>query len=181
MMMMLTRAMISKLAVITAICMLTAAWLSAMLSAQARPSLTITGDFLPYQSFKDDVEVINGADTTLMDDPQLQLRKFRATLTYPLVFAEGRTVLINEFSYQLIDFEFRRLEPKPKMERAHAASYTLMSQRKFSQKWSIWALATPSMATDLKAKVSEDDFNFQAAVIGIRHFSERFSLGFGAA
>lgn len=66
-MMMLTRAMISKLAVITAICMLTAAWLPAMLSAQARPSLTITSDFLPYQSFKDDVEVINGADTTLCE------------------------------------------------------------------------------------------------------------------
>lgn len=37
------------------------------------------------------------------------------------------------------------------------------------------------MASDLKADISEDDFNFQAAAIAIRHYSERFSLGLGVA
>jgi hypothetical protein len=171
--------MIPKLAVIATICVLVTVWFPATLSAQAKPSLTITSDVLPYQSFKDDVVVETDTGDIVIDDPQLQLRKFRATLTYPLVFAEGRTVLINEFSYQLMEFQFRRVPSE--IERAHAASYTLMLLRRFSKKWSLWALVTPSMASDLKAEVSEDDFNFQAAVIGIRHFSERFSLGFGAA
>ena len=56
-----------------------------------------------------------------------------------------------------------------------------MLQHKLSPKWSVWALGTPSLASDLEAEVSKDDFNFQAAAIFIRHFSERFSLGVGAA
>ncbi|MDH3891416.1 MAG: DUF6268 family outer membrane beta-barrel protein [candidate division Zixibacteria bacterium] len=176
---MFTRELPAKLTVIMIVCALVSGWLPATLKAQAKPTLTITSDILPYQSFKDEVRSIVGSDTTSLDDPQMRLHKFRATLTYPQVFAEGRTVLIHELSYQVIDFEFNRLTAD--FTQAHAAGYTLMLQRRLSQKWSLWALATPSMASDLKAGLSEDDFHFQTAAIAIRHFSDRFSLGIGAA
>ncbi len=148
--------------------------------AQPGPTVSISYDFLPYQDFSDPiVESVTGTDTTFFDNPQVQLRKLRASLSYPIVFSKGRTVWVNELSYQLIDFRYHRLVTP--VERAHSASYTLMLQHKLSQKWSVWALGTPSLASDLKAKVSEDDFNFQTAIIFIRHFSERFSLGLGAA
>jgi hypothetical protein len=144
--------------------------------AQPGPSGSISYDFLPYQGFDEPIILDDG---TSIDNAEARLSKLRATVTYPIVFSEGRTILVNDLSYQLIEFRFRQLTYP--LERLHSGSYTLMLQHRLSQKWSVWALGTPSFASDLKAEVSEDDFNFQAAAIFIRHFSERFSLGLGAA
>jgi hypothetical protein len=154
--------------------------ISTPMAAKAQGGLSFTAgyDILPYQDFKDSINV-SGTDTTLLYNSQVQLKKFRASMAYPIVFSEGRTVLVNELSYQLIEFRYHQLDQQ--LDRLHSASYTLMLQHKLSQKWSVWALGTPSMATDLEADISEDDFNFQTAAIFIRHFSERFSLGLGAA
>lgn len=144
--------------------------------AQPGPSVSVSFDILPYQDFDEPIIL---DDSTSIDHAQVQLSKSRATFSFPIVFSEGRTVLMNEFSYQLIEFTYRDLENP--LERLHSGSYTLMLQHGLSQKWSLWALATPSLASDLEAEVSENDFSFQAAVIFIRHYSERFSLGLGAA
>ncbi|UCG62020.1 MAG: hypothetical protein JSV52_01645 [Candidatus Zixiibacteriota bacterium] len=143
--------------------------------AQTGPSASITYDFLPHQDIDEPIRLEDGS---IIDNAGVRLARFRATLTYTIVFSEGRTVLVNDLSYQLIDFEYRNWDYP--LKRLHAASYTLMLQHRFSRKWSVWALGTPSMATDLKAEVSENDFNFQAATVIIRHFSERFSIGVGA-
>jgi hypothetical protein len=148
--------------------------------AQSGPSVSVTYDLLPYQDFDDPVvATIEGTDTTFLDHPQAQLRKLRASVSYPIVIFKDRTLLVNDLSYQLIEFEYRELDHP--LERLHSASYTLMLQHRLSLRWSVWALATPSLASDLGAEVSENDFNFQAAAIFIRHFSERLSLGFGGA
>jgi len=144
--------------------------------AQTGPSVSISYDFLPYQDFSDPVVTDSGVT---IEDAAVQLRKMRTSLSYPLVFSQGRTVLVQELTYQLIVFKYRGFESA--LERLHAASYTVMLQQQLSQKWTMWALGTPSLASDLGAEISEDDFNFQAAVIFIRHFSDRFSIGFGAA
>lgn len=149
-------------------------------TAQSGPSFSVTYDLLPYQDFDEPIiGTVEGTDTTYLDHPQTLLRKMKASLSYPIVFSQGRTVLVNDLSYQLIEFKYRQLTYP--LKRLHAASYTLMLQHRLSQKWSVWALGTPSLASDLEAEVSEKDFNFQAAAIFIRHFSERFSLGLGAA
>jgi hypothetical protein len=166
------------------LCLLTLLWAStcgiASLEAQPGPTVSVTYDALPYQEFKESiVESADGNDTTFLDNAQVQLQKLKATLTYPIVFSKGRTVLVNDLSYQLILFKYRGIETP--LKRLHAASYTLMLQHRLSRKWSVWALATPSLASDLEAEVSENDFNLQAATIFIRHFSERLSIGLGAA
>jgi len=148
--------------------------------AQSGPSFSVTYDLLPYQDFDDPIiDTVVGTDTTFLDHPQAQLRKLRASLSYPIVISRDRTVLVNDLSYQLIEFEYRKLTYP--LKRLHSASYTLMLQHRLSRKWSVWALGTPSLASDLGAEISENDFNFQAAAIFIRHFSDRLSLGFGAA
>ena len=149
-------------------------------TAQSGPTFTVTYDLLPYQEFDEPIiDNVAGTDTTYLDNPRVQLRKLKGSLTYPVVFSGGRTVLVNDFAYQLIEFEYRGLDYP--LERLQAASYTLMLQHRLSPGWSVWALATPTLASDLQAEISEDDFNFQAAAIFIRHFSDRLSLGFGAA
>ena len=150
------------------------------INAEAEPSFSVTYDILPYQDFDEPIiDTVAGKDTTFFSHPQVQLRKLRGSLSLPSVLWNGRTVLINDFSYQLIEFKYRELDFP--LERLQSASYTLMLQHRLSQRWSVWALGTPTLASDLQAEISQNDFNFQAAAIFIRHFSERFSLGFGAA
>lgn len=148
--------------------------------ALAGPMLSVSYDILPYQDFDDPlIDSISGTDTAFITDPQAQLQKLRATFTYPLVFAQGKTVLVNIVSYQLIDFNYHKIDPE--IKRLQSVAYTLMLQQKLGQKWSMWAFATPTLASDLQAEISEKDFNFQAAAIFIRQFSPKFSLGLGAA
>jgi hypothetical protein len=161
--------------VIALVCALTILGISPSF-AQGGPTLNVSYDILPNQDFKDPIISENGSE---VNDPQVKLSKLRAELTYPIVFSKGRTVLINDFVYQLIEFEFKYMEYP--LERLHSGSYTLMLQHRLSRGWSIWALGTPSIASDLGAEVSRDDFNMQAAAIIIHHFSERFAVGFGAA
>lgn len=144
--------------------------------AQPGPSISISNDFLPYQDFDEPIDTGNGS---FVDNAQVQLKKMKASLSYPIIFSEGRTVLVNEFSYQLIEFKYRNFTES--IKKLHAASYTLMLQHQLSEKWSVWAIGTPSLASDLEADISKDDFNFQAVSIFIRQYSERLSIGYGAA
>lgn len=144
------------------------------------PVLTMSRDFLPYQDFGEAVEVVEDGDTTLFENSQVRLIRTKASLSYPIVLAQGKTILANELSYQYLEFRFRNFIENP-LKVLHSANYTLMVQQKLSQKWSAWTLGIVSMASDLESEVSSEDFGLQAAVIFIRHFSERFSLGLGAA
>ncbi len=149
--------------------------------AQPGPSLSINYDFLPYQNFSDPPAGLEDAD--------IWIQRSNTTISYPIVFSEGRTVLVNNISYQYFKANYRNWpetlggEPtdEPDIDILHAAQYTLMLQRMLSRQWSLWALVTPGLASDLKADISNKDFNFQAATVFIKSFSRRFSLGIGAA
>ncbi|UCC44705.1 MAG: hypothetical protein JSU65_01895 [Candidatus Zixiibacteriota bacterium] len=148
--------------------------------AQQGPSVSISYDVIPFQKMDDPiVNTITDSDTTYFNDPRVRLRKLRATFSYPVAFAQGKTVLVNNFSYQLIEFDYKNWDYP--LKRLHAASYTLMLQQRLSQKWSMWALGTPSIASDLEAEVSEDDFNIEIVGVFIRHFSQQLSVGAGVA
>lgn len=144
--------------------------------AQSGPSTSISYDLLPYQDFSD--PIVQDDDTEIAD-ARVRLSKVRASLSFPVVLSGGRTVLINDFSYQLVEFEYENWDFA--LKTMHSASYTLMVQQRLGQKWSVWAVGTPSLASDLRAEVTENDFNIETAVVFIRHFSERLSLGAGAA
>ena len=65
--------------------------------AQPGPSLSFSYDFLPFVGFDEPVDTGSGA---FVDNAELQLRKLRASFSLPIVFSEGRTVLVNELAYQ---------------------------------------------------------------------------------
>jgi hypothetical protein len=142
--------------------------------AQPKPSFSASYEVFPFQNFK---------------DPEIGLRDAKVHTnvmsfggSYPLVFSQGKTILVNELFYQRRDFDYKDFpEGDPALNHLHAAHYMLMLQQTLSEKWSLWALVMPGLASDLEAKLSIDDFNLQAAAIFVRQFSERFSLGFGAA
>lgn len=144
--------------------------------AQTGLSGSISYDFLPYQTVDEPIEMSDGST---VDDAQVKLSKVRAALSYPLVFSKGRTILLNDLSYQNIEFDYRKTESI--LDRLHRVSYSLTMVHGLSQKWSLIAMVNPSLASDFKAGLTSDDLSFQAAIIANRHFSKKLSLGFGAA
>jgi len=142
--------------------------------AQPRPSFSANYEVFPFQSFTD--------PETGLEDAQVHTDVMSFRGSYPLILSQGKTVLVNELFYQRRNFDYRRFPGgDPPLDHLHAAQYMLLLQHTLSEKWSLWALVMPGLASDLQAELSIDDFNLQAALVFVRHFSERFSLGLGAA
>ena len=144
--------------------------------ARAGLSATVSYDFLPYQNID---EPIRTSDSTLVDDAQVQLKKSRVSIEYPVVFSQGRTILLNNLSYQHIEFGYRHTESI--LKRLHRVGYSLTLVHRLSTKWSLLSMVNPSLASDFEAGLTSDDLSFQTAVIADRHFSEKLSIGLGVA
>jgi hypothetical protein len=145
-------------------------------SSQLRPSWSFGYDFLPYQGIDEPIEMPDG---TMVDDAEVRLSKFRTAFTYPVLFSRGKTILLNEISYQHIRFDYHRTTSL--LEKLHSVGYTLTMLHYISDKWSLLAIGKSSLASDLEVDISMDDFSFQAATIFNSHFGQRISIGFGAA
>ena len=145
-------------------------------SSQMGPSWSVSYDVLPYQTIDEPIEMQDGS---FVDDAQVRLTKFQVSFAYPMMFSEGRTIVLNEISYQRIGFNYRKTESI--LERLHGVRYTLTLIHRCSAGWSILAMAKPSLASDFEVDLSSEDISFQTAVIVNRHLSEKFTLGIGAA
>ena len=67
--------------------------------AQPKPSISINFDFLPYQNFDDPV--------TGLEDAEIKMDRSSARASYPIAFSEGKTVLVNEVSYQYMKANYK--------------------------------------------------------------------------
>lgn len=144
--------------------------------AQPGPSISVSYDFLPYQDIDEPIEMPDGS---MVDDAQVRLSKVRTAITYPVMLSQGRTILFNELSYQQITFNYRKTTSL--LDRLHSFSYTLTALHSLSEKWSLLAMGKSSIASDLEVEMAAEDFSFQTAAILNRHFSQKFSMGFGIA
>ncbi|MCB2230322.1 hypothetical protein KQH82_06380 [bacterium] len=165
-----------RLCSMTILAAISALTIAASASSQLRPSYSVSYDVLPYQTIDEPIEM---GDGSFVDDAQVRLSKFRTTFAYPVMFSQGRTLLLNELSYQRIGFQYRKTESI--LESLHAVSYSLTLAHRLSDTWSILAMVNPSLASDFEAGLSSDDLSFQTAVIASRHFSEKLSIGIGVA
>lgn len=92
------------------------------LYGQPGPSFSISWDFLPFQHFDDPEEGL--------EDAEVKVQKSDASFTYPIVFCDGRTVLVNELSYRYFDVDFTNWPTEgfeePDIDVLHSARYMLM-------------------------------------------------------
>jgi hypothetical protein len=142
------------------------------------PTLSLGYTYFPYRAFSEPPQAELGAT-------EVQPRDFEVSVTYPLLFDRGRTAIVNQFSYELLDFQYRdwpqSFEDSP-VDQFHAISWTIFVRRVLSEKWSMLAIASPGLASDLDAdKLTIDQFTFQAAVIFMRPYGRHWMLGYGAA
>jgi hypothetical protein len=151
--------------------------------AYSQLSASVSYDYFPFRNLANpDTEPVDGK-RNFTQDLQVEVATFDAGLAFPLEFSEGKTTLVNEFSFQHLFLNYRNWNIEQggnfKVEDAYAVEYSLTLLHKLSPKWSLITIVTPGLASDFKAKISSDDFTFQAIAGLGRHFSEKLTFYFG--
>lgn len=142
-------------------------------TAPAAAQISLTHEYLPSQNLATPAAGQNNA--------KIASKTLSVSLAFPVALKNGRTILVNEVSYQRRDFSYKGFAGgNPVISDIHDLNYTLSVQHGFSEKWALLASVTPGLASDFNAYLSVGDFNFQAVTAFIRTRSPRFSYGFGA-
>ena len=114
---------------------------------------------------------------------ELQISSWETGAAFPLSFGGGRTMILNSITYDEVTIGYD--DPSgaiaTPIDRTHSVTYTLFLIQKLSEKWQLVAVATPGLASDFEGKLSGNDVSF-TGVLGAKYdFSDKFSLGAGAA
>lgn len=152
---------------------------TAALQAQPGPSFSAGYDYYPYTQ-------LDNPDTTggnaYLNTAEVRTRSMNITAAYPFIFSEGRTVLLNEFSYRNVILEYQGFQSgDTNPEDLHAVEYSATVTHQLSDRWTLMTIATPGIASDFHGSIGSDDLTFQAVAIFIRAHSERLQIGYGAA
>ncbi len=131
-------------------------------------------DYLPYALLADPVS--EAPDMEI----QMVTRSFGAS--FPLMFGDGKIMLLNQFNYRKTEFSYKNFPvPGTPVEQAQYYSYTAFMIYTLNEKWQLLAVGTPGFASDFEADISGEDFTFSVVLGLIRTKSDRFSWGFGLA
>jgi hypothetical protein len=145
---------------------------------QAQPMMMgISGGYTyyPYSEFAD-------PDTPFERSLKLQIDVWKAGAAFPLVFAGGKTTVINSVEFEVVNVDYENWGTAPgRIDQMRSISYTLFLVQQVAENWQIIAAVTPGLASDFEGNLSTDDIAL-TAILGAKHdFSERFSLGGGVA
>ena len=115
-----------------------------------------TSDFLPNQPFAEPETGI------FEEDVELQDQTFGVQLSFPLSFAEGKTLLLNHLTYQRVAFDFRDwddVQGGEQNDRGESLSYTAFFLQQLSEKWQFAVAVTPGLALEVEEDESLPDLS----------------------
>jgi hypothetical protein len=148
--------------------------------AQEAIGLSVGYEFIPYSKFSEPDPTVPG-----MENVELQLNTISIGAAFPLSFAEGKTLLLNQISYSRIGFNWDNYVSGmgPKIDQAHSIRYTAFLLQTLNERWTLVMVVTPGLASDFEGTISTDDFTFDGVVGAMRAFGEKknFTLGSGLA
>jgi hypothetical protein len=149
------------------------------IEAQPGPTFSASYDFYPYSRIKDPD---TSGGNTFLETSEIGVNTLDLSMSYPLVFAEGRTVLVNEMKYRNLVLDYRGFPPNDvNPDNLHALEYNATLTHGLSDRWTLMAIATPGIASDFEDGIKTDDLTFQAVAVFIRAYSERLQIGYGVA
>ena len=146
--------------------------------AQQVVGLSVGYNVFPYVKLADPV---SGAE-----DMEIQTQVKTVGAAFPLMFQDGKIMVLNQLSYRKVEFQYKKLgaaaDMADNLDRAISINYTAFMLDSLSEKWTMVVVLVPGLASDFKAdKITGDDFTLQAIFGYIRKYSENFQLGAGLA
>ncbi len=148
--------------------------LTAGAMAHAQMAIGVSGgnSHFPFSELNDD---------DAPEDVNLQIDFWQAVIAFPLSFAGGRTVILNNVTYEVSNIEYD--DPLGmvtlKIRQLYSLDFSVFLLQQLSDTWHLLAAATPGIADGSEGMVSADDISF-TAMLGVKHaFGDRLSLGGG--
>jgi len=115
------------------------------------------------------------------EDFEIQTSSWNVGAAFPLAFAKGKIMVLNQINYKRVDFSYRNFPGGTEIEQAQSIKYTSFLIDSLSQKWKMVAVVTPGLASDFEGDVSSDDFTLEVIFGFIRKYRKNLQLGFGLA
>ncbi len=124
-----------------------------------------------------------GGDPQNADDENFSAQEYELFFNYPKKFNEDKTVMINGLAYAFsqMDLLYSSRLPDPTTADLHLISYKFRLVHNLNEKWLIVPILEPTIASDLREKLSTDDFFLIASLLLVREFSDNFKIGGGVA
>lgn len=119
----------------------------------------------------------------LLQGQEVGLGSFKATLSLPVVLAKDRSYLYNKLSYRRLDMSFKDLPSgvaPQRVETVQSLKYELTWAQRLKPKWWLSSIGSIELASDFE-DIARQDLQVQGALLLTRSFSDRFTLGGGAA
>ncbi len=153
--------------------------------AQPKPSFSVAYETYPYSKLANpSTELFNG-QKNFEQDLEIRVATLFVDASYPFIFSEGKTVLVNQVEFQRFDLDYKKWNEEQggtnRIEHAFSVVYSLTLVRQLARNWSLMAVLAPGAASDFRDDVDKNDFSIQAAAIFIKQFSQSFSMGYGLA
>ncbi len=145
-------------------------------NAQNIEIIKIEYGFLPAVKFKK-------PPIPASNDVKTQVKEFNLTINYPIVLSEKRTFLVNNVSFEMLNFAFDNVPTQFTYlgpEKLYAISYSLGLLHRFNKRWAINLLFKPVLASDLN-NVDGDQVKFQGAGVINYNINESIQFGLGGA
>jgi len=113
---------------------------------------------------------------------RFQLNTYDAWLPVP-PFKIGRTSIFSNLNYRLMDFNYdhKTIDDPNQIEKIHEIKSVIIIRHPISSKWSVLAIAMPTIAADFKKSVSFDDLILDGILGVSKKFGKESNLeiGFG--
>ena len=117
-------------------------------------------------------------------DAEIGFFEWHGHVLIPQIFNNKKTILTHRFAYTnlRVDTEAIRTTGSVKSKKNyHTISYNLGLIQSLSPRWRLMLNLSPTLASDFKESLDEDDLLYQANAMFINNKSKRFSYGFGLA
>jgi hypothetical protein len=123
---------------------------------------------------------------TFEEDLKIGLTILDIRASFPLVFAGGRTLVLNSIEYGRLGVDFRNWDEEEagdpdEQDEAHSVKFASFVMHELSPEWRLIAGLTPGLASDFQGEISGDDFTLEAVLGLIRQVRESLAFGFGVA
>lgn len=111
---------------------------------------------------------------------KFQLNTYDAWLPVP-PFKIGKTSIFSNLNYRLMDFnyDYNSIDDLNRIEKIHEIKSVIIIRHPISSKWSILAIAMPTLAADFKKPVSFDDLILDGIIGVSKKFGAESNLEIG--
>lgn len=144
-----------------------------------RPTLTIESSANQFSQFS------KSASQALTDQKSsVGSVLFSGSFVYPIVAAQGRTILFFQTGYRQRGFGYRDWPEgiSRELNSIHEATVSLTGRRQFSERWALSINLTSQAASDFeKNQLTPEDMKYTAMVVTERQMNDKLSWGLGAA